>query len=35
VIWAKTEAGRNEMRSRALVKERAARNLLLVIDGIK
>jgi hypothetical protein len=35
VIWAKTDAGRLEMRARALVKERAARNLLLVIDGTK
>jgi len=35
VIWGKTEAGRFEMQSRALVKERAQRNLLLVIDGIK
>jgi len=35
VIWVKTEAGRLEMQSRALVKERAQRNLLLVIDGIK
>lgn len=35
VIWAKTDAGRLEMQSRALVKDRATRNLLLVIDGIK
>jgi hypothetical protein len=35
VIWTKTEAGRLEMQTRALVKERAQRNLLLVIDGIK
>jgi hypothetical protein len=35
VIWAKTDAGRGEMRARALVKERAQRNLLLVIDGVK
>jgi hypothetical protein len=35
VIWAKTDAGRIEMQARALVKERAQRNLLLVIDGIK
>lgn len=35
MIWAKTDAGRLEMRTRALVKERAARNLLLVIDGTK
>jgi hypothetical protein len=35
VIWGKTEAGRLEMQTRALVKERAQRNLLLVIDGIK
>ena len=35
MIWVKTEAGRLEMQSRALVKERAQRNLLLVIDGIK
>ena len=35
VIWAKTDAGRAEMQARALVKERAQRNLLLLIDGIK
>ena len=35
MIWAKTDAGRTEMQSRALVKERAARNLLLLIDGVK
>ncbi len=35
VIWAKTDAGRTEMQARALVKERAQRNLLLVIDGLK
>ena len=35
VIWAKTEAGRIEMQTRALVKERAQRNLLLVIDGVR
>jgi hypothetical protein len=33
LIWAKTDAGRAEMQARALVKERAQRNLLLVIDG--
>jgi len=35
VIWAKTEAGRAEMQSKALIKERAQRNLLLLIDGQK
>ncbi len=35
VIWAKTEAGRAEIGARALVKDRARRNLLLVIDGRK
>lgn len=35
MIWSKTDAGRTEMQARALVKERAQRNLLLVIDGIK
>lgn len=35
VIWAKTEAGRVEMQARALIKERAQRNLLLLIDGHK
>ena len=35
VIWAKTDAGRAEMQNRALVKERARRNLLLLIDGAK
>ena len=32
---AKTEAGRNEIRTRALALSRTARNLLLVIDGTK
>ncbi len=35
VIWAKTDAGRAEIQSRALVNERAQRNLLLLIDGTK
>jgi hypothetical protein len=35
VIWVKTDAGRVEMQSRALVKDRARRNLLLLIDGMK
>lgn len=35
VIWAKTEAGRAEMQSKALIKERVQRNLLLLIDGQK
>lgn len=35
MIWAKTDAGRTEIQARALVKERAQRNLLLVIDGVK
>jgi hypothetical protein len=35
VIWGKTEAGRLEMQTRLLVKERARRNLLLLIDGVK
>ena len=35
MIWAKTDAGRAEMQTRALVKERARRNLLLLIDGVK
>ncbi len=35
VIWAKTDAGRAEIQARAIVKERAQRNLLLVIDGTK
>jgi hypothetical protein len=35
VIWAKTEAGRREIQERALVRERARRNLLLVIDGVQ
>ena len=35
MIWVKTEAGRAEMQSRALVKDRARRNLLLLIDGTK
>ena len=35
MIWVKTDAGRAEMQSRSLVKDRALRNLLLVIDGKK
>lgn len=35
MIWVKTDAGRAEMQSRALVKDRARRNLLLLIDGSK
>lgn len=35
MIWVKTDAGRVEMQSRALVKDRARRNLLLLIDGAK
>ena len=35
MIWVKTDAGRAEMQTRALVKERARRNLLLLIDGAK
>ena len=35
MIWAKTDEGRAEMQSRARVKERARRNLLLLIDGTK
>lgn len=33
LIWTKTDAGRAEINARALVKDRAQRNLLLVIDG--
>lgn len=35
MIWAKTEAGRAEMQTKALIKERVQRNLLLLIDGQK
>ena len=35
MIWVKTDAGRAEMQARALLKDRAQRNLLLVIDGVK
>ncbi|WP_280153228.1 hypothetical protein [Piscinibacter sp. XHJ-5] len=35
MIWAKTDAGRAEMQAKALIKERAQRNLLLLIDGQK
>jgi len=35
VIWVKTDEGRAEMQTRALVKDRARRNLLLLIDGTK
>ena len=33
LIWAKTDAGRAEMQARSLVKDRARRNLLLIVDG--
>ena len=35
VVWIKTDAGRVEMQSRALVKERSRRNLLLLVDGAR
>ena len=35
MIWSKTDAGRLEIQTRALVKERALRNLLLLIDGVR
>ncbi len=35
MIWVKTDAGRVEMQTRALIKDRARRNLLLLIDGSK
>lgn len=35
MIWVKTDAGRAEMQERRLVRERAQRNLLLLIDGQK
>ena len=35
MIWIKTDAGRAEMQTRALVKERVQRTLLLLIDGTK
>lgn len=35
MIWVKTDTGRAEMQTRALVKDRARRNLLLLIDGNK
>ena len=35
MIWSKTDEGRAEMQTRALVKERSQRNLLLLIDGVK
>ena len=35
MIWAKTDAGRAEMQTKALIKERSQRNLLLLIDGQK
>ena len=35
MTWAKTDAGRQEIQTRALVKERALRTLLLLIDGHK
>ena len=35
MIWVKTDAGRVEMQTRALVRERPRRNLLLLIDGTK
>jgi len=33
LIWVKTDAGRAEIKTKSLVKDRAQRNLLLVIDG--
>lgn len=35
MIWTKTDAGRTEIQARRLVNDRAQRNLLLLIDGIK
>ena len=35
MIWIKTDAGRAEVQTRALVKERLQRTLLLLIDGTK
>lgn len=35
LVWIKTDEGRAEMQSRALVKERSRRNLLLLIDGAR
>ncbi len=35
MMWSKTDAGRAEMQTRSLVKERVQRNLLLLIDGTK
>jgi hypothetical protein len=35
MIWTKTATGRAEIGARALVHERARRNLLLLIDGVR
>jgi hypothetical protein len=35
MIWTKTAIGRAEIGARALVHERARRNLLLLIDGVR
>ena len=35
MIWTKTATGRAEIDTRALVHERARRNLLLLIDGVR
>jgi hypothetical protein len=35
MIWNKTAIGRAEIGARALVQERARRNLLLLIDGVR
>ncbi len=35
MIWTKTAVGRAEIGARALVHERARRNLLLLIDGVR
>jgi hypothetical protein len=35
VTWTKTDAGRAEIQSRGLIKERARRNLLLLVDGAR
>ncbi|HEX2542391.1 MAG TPA: hypothetical protein VHM00_15075 [Caldimonas sp.] len=33
LVWAKTDAGRAEISGRTIIKNRAQRNLLLIIDG--
>ena len=35
MIWVKTEAGKSELKSHALIQQAATQNLLRAIDGVK